>query len=148
MIARIAGALVVCAIWCACPSVSQIAEKPRLGLRSVAEPVPAAVGVGVPVVLELDNPNGFAMVVRAMDWELSIASSPAIRGRAELNESIPAGERVELRVTLAIPPEASNAFLAGQASVPRTYHLRSTLHVFSPNGDMGLIFDETGQLDK
>ena len=146
MIARITGALIVCSLCCACPSASQLAEKPRLGLRSVAEPVPSEAGLGVPVVLDLDNPNGFPMSLRAMDWEISIASAPAIRGRTELSQSIPAGERIELRVILAIPSGASNALLASPTPGPRTYHLRSTLHLFSPHGDMGLVFDELGQL--
>jgi hypothetical protein len=121
-------------------------ERPLITVLEVAASNTDSAALLVRVHLSVHNPNATTMYARALDWQLSLAGQPPVRGRLSFDTTV-AGKRsssVWLRFELA--PQTARQLAGRLHEGTQAFHIHGTVHLFSERGDMGAVFDQQGRL--
>lgn len=107
-------------------------EKPTAEVRDVSLTNAGFTGVTGQLQLDVTNPNGFGVPLSNVDWQLSVGSTRAVTGSAQLQANIPARGVAPVTTTLTIDARDAVAVGSALASGARTYQLDAKL-TFSTN---------------
>ena len=129
-----------------CPGVLAPLEKPRLDLRGVSVVSVSLSGLRADARFDILNPNSIGVPLRAVDWALSIGGATPMRGRVDLNQTIPAKGSAPVVVEISIGTTAAAEMASRVASGATDYHLSGTMHFQTSLGDIAVVFDHSGGL--
>lgn len=129
-----------------CPGVLSPLEKPTLDLRGVSVVSVSLSGLRADAGFDILNPNSIGIPLRAVDWELSIGGATPMRGRFDLNQTIPAKGSAPVTVEISIGTTAAAEMASRLASGATDYHLSGTMHFQTSLGDIAVVFDHSGGL--
>lgn len=148
------------ALWVAASACASLIKEPRVALAEVGVHSLTLSGATIQVELDVENPNGFGLDARALEYTLFFqpgVSSDAgsdegwrtlASGRTVAAVALPANETV--RVPIDVPfrfrdvEEAAASLLRDGAL---RYRFEGAFTVGSPVGDIRVPFDRTGLLD-
>lgn len=122
-------------------------EKPTATVRSASLHVASVTAIEGQLALDVMNPNAFGVPLSGIEWELSIAGSGAVRGRAEASQTIPAKASAPVTTSLRIDLSAALDAAGALARGARDYQLRARLHFSTQLGDLTVDLDHRGSLD-
>lgn len=143
---RVLAAAVALAALSGCPGVLAPLEKPTLDLRGVSVVSVSLAGLRADAAFDILNPNSIGVPLRAVDWELSIGGATPMRGRFDLNQTIPAKGSAPVTVEISIGTTAAAEMGARLAAGATDYHLAGTMHFQTNLGDIAVVFDHSGAL--
>lgn len=123
-----------------CPGVARPLERPIVEPRAEV-----ALGAsGEPVIVELAlhvvNPNGTALELRAVDWELLVDERPVARGRETRAEPLPARAARAVALVAQVGAGQSEWIREVEAGSGAAATVRGTLHFGSPRGPVAATF--------
>ena len=131
-----------------CAGLPLPVEKPDVSPRAVRVATASAFGARGELDLDVYNPNGFGLPLKAIEYELAIGGARAVSGEAALDALIPA--RGNAPVTVGLELGTLNAIHAGRrlASGRRDYRLTGTAVFASRIGDVRVAFSQDGTLGR
>jgi LEA14-like dessication related protein len=114
----------------ACASVSQKVETPEVTLESVRVVRIVDNRAEISMGLKLFNPNGYAIAIKGLDYELSLDGRQAATGRTTRVETLPPrGEgKVDLSGRVDVGAIATSMMALG-SQIPVNYSLKGTLSI-------------------
>ena len=130
-----------------CPGVLAPLEKPTLDLRGVSVVSVSFSGLRADARFDILNPNSIGVPLRAVDWELSIGGATPMRGRFDLNRTIPAKGSAPVVVEISIGTTSAAEMASRLAGGATDYHVSGTMHFQTSRGDIAVAFDHSGGLD-
>jgi LEA14-like dessication related protein len=129
-----------------CAFFGKTVEKPTAQVRAVTVGSASFTGIDGEVALDIQNPNGFAVPLSAIDWQLSVGDTPAVDGRIELSETIPARGTAPVLAALHIDARDALAVAGELSRGTRTYRIDARLHFSTTLGPITVDVTGTGEL--
>jgi LEA14-like dessication related protein len=130
-----------------CSMFMHTVEKPTVEVRDVAVTSVSLGGeVDGQVQLDVTNPNAVGVPLSGIDWQLSVAGAPAVRGHVEVSQTIPAHGVAPVTAGLRI--DARDAFAVAQQVMAgaRDYQLDARLHFATALGEVAVDVHKDGAL--
>lgn len=124
---------------------------------TIKKPVPSFVsaavrrgGVGALLVraeLDVENPNSFGLELLAVDWELSVGGTAAVRGRADYDVAIAPKKSAPITLRMRLPPMLAAPALGHLTGGDKQVRVSGIMHFSSERGPVALTFDVAGGTD-
>jgi len=137
---------VVCLQALGCSIFLRSIERPEVRVRDVSITSVEPTGVSIELKLDVTNPNGFGIPLSGIDWQLSIGGVPAVTGRVELSQTIPAHGVAPVTASLVIDARDAIAVVEALAGGARDYQVTATLHFSTPAGPLDVTLRHAGTL--
>jgi LEA14-like dessication related protein len=132
--------------WAACAGLPPGVERPRAEVRDVSIEALSLAGMRGELMLDVFNPNAFAVPLGRVDWELAIGDGDAAQGSFALDETIPARASAPVAIALDLDGRDAMQIARRVAAGERTYTLRGVMHFATVVGEIPVRFTETGDL--
>lgn len=129
-----------------CSMFMKSVEKPKVDVRDVAVTSVSFGGIDGELRLDVQNPNPVGVPLRAIEWQLAVGTTPAVSGRIDLTENIPA--RGVAPVTAAIHLGSVDAVQVGRAIAGgvRDYRLDARFRFATALGEVAVDVHHEGSL--
>jgi LEA14-like dessication related protein len=129
-----------------CALLAQRVERPTAEVRGVAVTSVSMTGIDGEIALDIQNPNGFAVPLSSIDWQLSVGGHRAVTGRIELSQTIPARGTAPVRATLRVGVVDAAVVSAALARGERGYELDAKLTFSTRLGAIDVAVHGQGEL--
>jgi LEA14-like dessication related protein len=130
-----------------CALFMRSVEKPNVEVRDVAlSQVSLMAGVEGHVALDVSNPNAVGVPLQGIDWQLSIAGAPAVRGHVDVSQTIPAHGVAPVTASLHIDAGDAVAVARRLAVGGREYGLDARIYFAMPMGTISVDVHKDGAL--
>jgi hypothetical protein len=146
ILGTLAAALAATTLALGCAGFLSPPEKPTANVRSVELDEVSLTAVDGSLHADIFNPNGFAVPLAAVGWELEIGGSDAVRGRIDLHENIPAKASAPVEIALHVGTLDALRVARSVAAGVRDYRIRGTFTFSTPVGAIDVTFEHTGML--
>lgn len=121
-------------------------EKPTAQVRSVSLGTASFTTLLGELDLDVQNPNAYGLPLSQVEWQLSIAGSPAVTGNATLSKTIPAKGSAPVSTTLRVDLTSAVQVASAISRGERRYHLDVRLHFDTRFGDLTVPLAHDGSL--
>ena len=121
-------------------------ERPKADVRDVSVTSAGFSSIQGQLDIDITNPNSFGVPISRIDWELSIAGAPAVTGRVDLHQTIPAKGVAPITTSLTINPRDAIAVAENLGRGARDYSLSAHLHFAAGFGDLEVDVKHDGTL--
>jgi LEA14-like dessication related protein len=125
----------------ACPGILAPLEKPRVDLEGLRAAELSLAGLNLTFQLRVTNPNGVALPLSAMDYELSLEDRPFLRGRLELHEELPARAAAPVLAHVHITPAHAATLVTALGRGVKTVHVALVLHFETRLGPLSVSLE-------
>jgi LEA14-like dessication related protein len=136
----------LCAPLAAC--VFAPVETPTAQVRSVSLGAASFTTLLGELDLDVQNPNGYGLPLSSIEWQISIAGSPAASGGATLSQTIPAKGSAPVATTLRVDLGQAIGVAGAIGRGARDYHLDARLHFATRFGDVTVPLHHDGSLSE
>jgi LEA14-like dessication related protein len=141
---RLAFAVAACLPLAAC--VLAPVEKPTAQVRDVSLGTASYTTLLGELDLDVQNPNAFGLPLSSIEWQLSIAGAPAVSGRADLAQTIPAKGSAPVATTLRVDLREATGVALALGRGARDYRIDARLHFQTRFGDLAVDLQHQGSL--
>jgi hypothetical protein len=142
---RCVFALIVVAL-AGCSMFMHSIEKPTATVRDMSVEQAGLTGVSGKLAVDVMNPNGFAVPISGLDWQLSIGGQRAASGIVQLSQQIPARGIAPIATSLTIDARDAIAVAQAIAGGAHDYALVAKLHFSTPVGPIDVEIEHEGQI--
>jgi LEA14-like dessication related protein len=141
-----AGAALALALFVTSCAAANAVKRPSVAVDDVSLQSISLGGATVRVLLDLRNPNPFALPIEGVDWTLDLAGAKALDGQSDLDERIPANGSAPVAMTVTIGAAEAAGAIAKLLEGARAYQLNGNVKVATPLGPLGVPFSRAGTL--
>lgn len=132
----------------ACAHLPRGLEKPTAEVREVWVSSASMSGMRGQIDLDVFNPNGFAVPMARVDWQLSIGQVRAMSGSFSVNTEIPAKGTAPVAVELHLDARDAIAVARGLGLGERGYTLEAVLHFSTRVGPIEVAVAHSGDISE
>jgi len=130
-----------------CSLFTHTVERPTVDVRNVAlSSVSLMAGAEGTVRLDVQNPNPVGVPLRSIDWQISVAGAPAVRGHVDVSQTIPARGVAPVTASLQIGASDAVEVARHMAGGAREYALDARLTFSTAVGPLEVDVHKDGDL--